>query len=67
MIGASVASDIEAKLNKDRNLLIEMKVKQCPPHKWKWVPAEKIDGVVTRERISCEICGPLNFTNEDNK
>jgi len=60
IIGASIASDIEAKLMK-------LKEKKCPPHKWKWVPIEKIDGEVTKERIVCELCGPLNLSNEDNR
>jgi hypothetical protein len=67
IIGASIASDIEAKLMKDRAMLVELKEKKCPPHKWKWVPIEKIDGEVTKERIVCELCGPLNLSNEDNR
>lgn len=34
-------------------------IKNCPPHKWKWVDLIDQDGVKQGEQLVCELCGPL--------
>jgi len=44
---------------KQVDFVVEEVVKNCPPHKWRYLEVKDTEGKTIKWRLICDLCGPL--------
>lgn len=57
LITLNVLAEAKAQSAKLEPEVVE--VKQCPPHKWRYVEVKDTEGNTVKWKIVCDVCGPM--------